>query len=57
METIEYYRYKDKDQWLYLCYKQKGDEWEWDEYKLTEGEFKSKYPESLYKLFELQITD
>ena len=57
METIEYYKYQYNGYWLYLCYRQKGDDWEWDEDKLTESEFKSKYPESLYKLFELQITD
>lgn len=57
METIEYYRYKDKDQWLYLCYKKKGDEWVWDENRLTEEEFRSKYSAYSYKLLELQIAD
>ena len=57
LETIEYYKYMYNEHWLYVCYRQVGNEWVWDEDKLTEKEFRSKYPATTYRLLELQIVD
>ena len=56
-ETIEYYKHVYNGDWLYMCYRQSGDKWVWDEDKLTEKELRSRYPATTYRLLELQIVD
>lgn len=48
METIEYYKYMYNGDWLYMCYRQSGDKWVWDEDKLTFNEALEKYPQTEY---------